>query len=175
MEKLPEAGTDSAVQATFKLNLHDSSLSNLVTANDLIGKLVSLEPFDLPGMVVAHRGVDNNIVVAGSSSDRGFSIFRLVKGLDGDAGSVSLESESNKECYVFSPGGDSEGSLTLRCKSDKFPDNEFNHATSFVLNKGISEYHPISFVAKGATRKFLLSPLISLRDESYTVYFNITT
>ncbi|KAF3452568.1 hypothetical protein FNV43_RR03001 [Rhamnella rubrinervis] len=175
MEKLPESGTDSAVQATFRLILHDSSLSNFATINDVIGKLVSLEPFDLPGMVVAHRGEDKNLLVADSSSDRGFSVFRLVEGLDGGSGSVSLESESNKECYVFSPGGNPGGSLTLRCKSDKFRDNEFVHATSFVLNKGISEYHPISFVAKGATRNFLLSPLISFRDESYTVYFNIRT
>lgn len=175
MEKLPESGTNSAVQATFRLIVHDSSLSNLATTNDAIGKLVSLEPFDLPGMVVSHRGVDNNLVVADSSSDRGFSVFRLVEGLDEDedSGSVSLESESNKECYVFSPSGDSEGSLKLRCKSDA--DTDFVHATSFVFNKGISEYHPISFVAKGTTRNFLLSPLTSFRDESYTVYFNFRT
>lgn len=173
LEKLPEAGTDSAVHATFRLILHDSTLSNSATTQDVIGKFVTLEPFDLPGMAVAHTGVDSNLIVAGSSSDKGSTIFHLVQGLDGDSGSVSLESDSNKDCYVFSSDGDSDGSLKLKCTSEKNPDSEFSQATSFGLSKGISKYHPISFVAKGATRNFLLSPLISFRDESYTVYFNI--
>jgi hypothetical protein len=37
----------------------------------------------------------------------------------------------------------------------------------------LRQYHPISFVAKGLRRNFLLEPLYSLRDEFYTVYFNL--
>ncbi|KAH7543577.1 hypothetical protein FEM48_Zijuj02G0198600 [Ziziphus jujuba var. spinosa] len=173
LEKLPEAGTDSAVHATFRLIFHDSSLSNFATTQDAIGKLVTLEPFDLPGMVVAHQGVDGNVVVAGSSFDESSSVFRVVQGLDGVSDSVSFESYSNEDCYLFSSDGDSDGSLKLKCNSEENTGSDFSQATSFGLSKGISEYHPISFVAKGATRNFLLSPLISFRDESYTVYFNI--
>lgn len=175
METLPESGTDSAVHATFRLILHDPSLKNFATKNDAFGKIVSFEPFDLPGMVVAHQGVGNDLVVADSSTERRFAGFRFVQGLDGQPGTVSFESESNKGCYVFSPGGDSGGRVKLRCKSEKLPNDEFIQATSFEFDKGVTEYHPISFIAKGAKRNFLMSPLISFRDESYTVYFDIRT
>jgi uncharacterized protein len=46
-------------------------------------------------------------------------------------------------------------------------------AASFVQTARLRQYHPISFIAKGAARDFLLEPLYSLRDEFYTAYFNI--
>ncbi|XP_062171742.1 uncharacterized protein LOC133877449 isoform X2 [Alnus glutinosa] len=173
MEKFPESGTNSSVHATFRLILNDSSSEKFSTIKDAIGKSVMLEPFDIPGMVVVHQGKDENLGVADSPGGVGSSSFRLVAGLDGKAETVSLESESDKDCFVYSGVNYNSGkSIKLSCKSDA-SDDDFSQAASFVLNKGISEYHPISFVAKGVKRNFLLAPLLSFKDESYTVYFKI--
>lgn len=174
MEKLPAPGTNSSVHATFRLILNYSSPAEVSTMKDAIGRSVMLEPFDFPGMVVVHQGKDKNLAVADSSGSGGSSVFRLVAGLDGRAETVSLESESNKDCFVYSGVDYNSGTSTkLSCKSES-PDTDFDKAAaSFVLNKGISEYHPISFMAKGARRNFLLAPLLSFQDESYTIYFNI--
>nr|POE70308.1 hypothetical protein CFP56_29676 [Quercus suber] len=174
MEKFPAPGTNSAVHATFRLILNYSSPAEVSTMKDAIGRSVMLEPFDFPGMVVVHQGKDKNLAVADSSGSGGFSVFRLVAGLDGRAETVSLESESIKDCFVYSGVDYNSGTSTkLSCKSES-PDTDFDKAAaSFVLNKGISEYHPISFMAKGARRNFLLAPLLSFQDESYTIYFNI--
>lgn len=172
MEKLPKSGTDSAVHATFRLILNESSSEKISAIEDAIGKSVMLEPFDFPGMVVVHQGKDENLGVADSPSGVGSSAFRLVAGLDGRAETVSLESESDEDCFVYSGVNYNSGkSMKLSCKSDSSED--FSQAASFVLNKGISEYHPISFVARGVKRNFLLAPLLSFTDEFYTVYFNI--
>jgi hypothetical protein len=173
MEKFPESGTNSSVHATFRLILNDSSSEKFSTIKDAIGKSVMLEPFDIPGMVVVHQGKDENLGVADSPGGVGSSSFRLVAGLDGKAETVSLESESDKDCFVYSGVNYNSGkSIKLSCKSHA-SDDDFSQAASFVLNKGISEYHPISFVAKGVKRNFLLAPLPSFKDESYTVYFKI--
>nr|KYP71149.1 hypothetical protein KK1_010393 [Cajanus cajan] len=63
--------------------------------------------------------------------------------------------------------------LVLKEPSSKFSTLVDANATSFVTRKGLSQYHPISFVAKGINRNFLLEPLFSFRDEHYTVYFKI--
>ncbi|XP_062083998.1 uncharacterized protein LOC133790391 [Humulus lupulus] len=160
MEKLPETGTDSALKATFRLIL-----------NDISGKSVMLEPFDHPGMVVVQQGEDNDLTVADASNDKGSSsLFHVVSGLDGRSETVSLESESKKGCFVYSASNEAGGRLKLGCNLK----SSSSAAASFAMKKGLTEYHPISFVAKGASRNFLLSPLFSFRDESYTVYFNIT-
>ncbi|CAK9136982.1 unnamed protein product [Ilex paraguariensis] len=174
MEKFPEPGTNTSVHATFRLILKELSSSQFSAPKDAIGKSVMLEPFDLPGMFVVHKGTYENLEVADSSGD-GSSVFLLVAGLDGQDETVSLESESKKGCFVYS-GVDYKSStnIKLRCKSGS-SDTEFKQGTSFTLKDGISQYHPISFVAKGARRNFLLAPLLSLRDESYTIYFNITS
>ncbi|GER38331.1 non-reducing end beta-L-arabinofuranosidase [Striga asiatica] len=147
MEKLPEPGTDATLKSTFRLLYHSKT-----------EKLVKLELFDFPDTFL--------------SVDKCSSIFRLANGLDGKTGTVSLESESKKGCFIYSgllsglgPG------VTLNCSSGPF-DAGFRSATSFMLRHGISKYNPISFVAKGVKRNFVLVPLLSLRDESYTVYFN---
>lgn len=169
MQKLPESGTDSAVQATFRLVLQESSpkFSALADTKD---RPVVLEPFDLPGMNVIHQGADKPLLIADSSNGGPSSVFLVVPGLDGRNETISLESQSNKGCYVYS-GISSNAGVKLSCKSDS--DATFNQATSFVSREGLSQYHPISFVAKGAKRNFLLEPLFSFRDEHYTVYFNI--
>lgn len=173
MEKLPGSGSDSADHATFRLILNGSSSEKVSRTRDAIGRSVMLEPFDFPGMVVVHQGTDKNLAVADSLSDDGSSVFHLVTGLDGRAETVSLESDSNEGCFVYSGLNYNSGTtMKLSCKSDS-SDDDFNQAASFVLSKGISEYHPISFVAKGVRRNFLLAPLLSFQDQSYTIYFNI--
>ncbi|KAF9597406.1 hypothetical protein IFM89_017752 [Coptis chinensis] len=164
MEKMPESGTDAALQATFRFvseNLNSSE-------NSFIGKTVMMEPFDLPGLLVVQQGKNQTLAVGDTE---GSSMFRVVKGLDGK-GTVSLESVSQKGCFLYTGVNYKAGTkIKLSCQSG-LKDAAFPQATSFKLSKGLSEYHPISFVANGAKRKFLLMPLLSMRDESYTVYFS---
>ncbi|KAF8403852.1 hypothetical protein HHK36_011958 [Tetracentron sinense] len=173
MEKLPESGTDFSVHATFRLIFKDVNSFHLSSLMEAIGKSVMLEPFDLPGMLVVQQGPNDSLAVANAASSNGSSVFQVVAGLDGKANTVSLESESQKGCFVYSGVNYNAGtSIKLRCQSG--PDDVgFRQASSFTLKGGISEYHPISFVVKGARRNFLLVPLLSLRDESYTVYFKV--
>uniref|UniRef100_A0A803PT54 Uncharacterized protein n=1 Tax=Cannabis sativa TaxID=3483 RepID=A0A803PT54_CANSA len=171
MEKLPEPGTDSSLKATFRLILTDSPSSDLSTTKDIFGKSVMLEPFDFPGMIVVQQGEDKDLTVTDASTDKGSSIFQVVSGLDGRNESVSLESESKKGCFVYSVNNEAGGRLKLGCNLRR----SSSAGASFAINEGLTKYHPISFVAKGASRNYLLSPLFSFRDESYTVYFNITT
>ncbi|KAL2456520.1 hypothetical protein Fot_56802 [Forsythia ovata] len=172
MENFPQEGNDSAVTATFRLILKETTTTtNFSGPTDAIGKLVMLEPFNFPGMLIVHQGVEQYLGVTDASNGGGSSTFSLISGLDGKNGTVSLESTDHKGCFVYSGINYISGtSIKLSCKSS---DSGFKQAASFTLTKGFSEYHPISFVAKGANRNFLLAPLLSLRDESYTVYFNI--
>ncbi|XP_050224605.1 uncharacterized protein LOC126674230 [Mercurialis annua] len=172
METSPYSGTDESVRATFRLILIDSPSSVLLNTKDAIGKTVMLEPFDLPGMVLVQQGKDVSLAVANTDEEDGSSFFRLVSGLDGKQGSVSLESVSNANCFVFSGVNYKSGTgLKLSCKN--LSEGEFDKGASFVISKGRSQYHHLSFVTEGAKRNFLLSPLFNFRDESYTIYFNI--
>ncbi|XP_077210370.1 uncharacterized protein LOC143845851 [Tasmannia lanceolata] len=181
MEKLPKSGTDSAIHATFRLIFKDAISYHFSSEIDIIGKSVMLEPFALPDMVVSQQGPNDNLQITTvgdefvNYGDKGSPLFRVVSGLDGKANTVSLESEGRPGCFVYSGVNYSAGkTVRLSCQSLMASLNDgFEEAVSFVLNKGISEYHPISFMAKGAKRNFLLAPLLSLRDESYNVYFNI--
>ncbi|CAN4104764.1 unnamed protein product [Withania somnifera] len=171
MEKYPEAGTNAAVSSTFRLISLDKLSVKPSQHTDLIGKQVMLELFDLPGTFISHQGQEQSLGIA-ASSDEGGSLFVLTAGLDGKENTVSLESETQKGCFISS-GMDYKSSSTakLSCNT-KASGAGFKQAASFKLGNGVSEYHPISFVAKGAKRNFILSPLLSFRDESYTVYFN---
>lgn len=173
MERYPESGTDASLNATFRLILEDSTSSKISSPKDAIGKFVMLEPINFPGMAVVQQGTNKSLVITNSASVVGSSLFHLVAGLDGKDGTVSLESKTQKGCFVYSGVNyDSGSAIKLKCRLAS-SDVVFNQATSFTLKRGISEYHPISFVAKGLRRNYLLAPLLSLRDESYTVYFNI--
>jgi hypothetical protein len=173
MEEHPKSGTDACLQATFRIVFNDSSSSKVLGINDVIDKSVMLEPFDLPGMLLVQQGKDSSLAVTNSAADDGSSIFHVVLGLDGKDGTVSLESGSQEGCYIYSGVNYKSGqSMKLSCKLGS-SDPGFNQGASFVMNKGLSEYHPISFVAEGDKRNFLLAPLHSLRDEFYTIYFNI--
>lgn len=172
MEKYPEAGTDSAVSATFRLISNDKESVKLSEPKDFVGKLVMFEPFGFPGMFITRIGNDTSLGIPQSSDGAG-SLFRLVEGLNGKNGTVSLEADAQRGCFMYS-GVDYKDilSVKLNCNSKSF-DAEIKQAASFKLGNGIAQYHPISFVAKGSKRNFLLAPLLSFKDESYTVYFNI--
>ncbi|XP_059668881.1 uncharacterized protein LOC132313966 [Cornus florida] len=179
MTMFPLPRTDWSVRATFRLILKDSAASpKQVAPKDAIGKMVMLEPFEFPGSVVVHQGVDGNLIVGVLGSQN--AIFQLVPGLNGKPRTVSLESGSQKGCFVHCGVNGAKYSavrtIKLRCQSAGAPpDAGFKEAVSFALNNGVSSYHPISFVAKGARRNFLLTPFNNFMDESYTVYFNITS
>lgn len=168
----PEPGTDAALRATFRLVVKSSDSESSPASKEAIGKLVMLELFDFPGTFVLHNGEGESLAVSDSSSVEKQSVFRLAAGLDGKDGTVSLESESQKGCFIYTETLNDSGSIVkLKCDSDS-SDIGFQQASSFVLQDGISKFHAISFLAKGVRRNFVLSPLFSLRDESYTVYFN---
>ncbi|XP_054790996.1 uncharacterized protein LOC129296414 [Prosopis cineraria] len=172
MIKSPKPGTALAPHATFRLISSESSSkrSSTIGEDSIIGESVMLEPFDLPGMLLKHQGAENSNVIVDHSSNGGVSsVFNVVKGLDEQKGTISLESESKKGCFVCSSG--SGAIVKLKCKSKSH--TNFKQAASFIAREGLSRYNPISFLAKGAKRNYLLEPLYSFRDETYTVYFNI--
>ena len=126
MEKLPESGTDASLQATFRLIFKDSSSSKISSVKDVIGKSVMLEPFDLPGMTLVQQGKDRSFAITNSADDDGSSIFRVVSGLDGKDGTVSLESGVQNGCYVYSGADYKSGqSMKLSCNSGTSSDTWF--------------------------------------------------
>ncbi|KAH0931435.1 hypothetical protein HID58_008552 [Brassica napus] len=172
MEVSPAPGTERAVAATFRLVTADSK-GKVSIPEELIGSLVKVEPFDFPGMLVS-QATDSSLAVQDSTSIEASS-FRLVAGVDGKEGSVSLRLESKKGCFVYSDETLKAGmKLKLKCDSDA-SDDKFKQGASFRLRKGMSQYNPMSFVMSGTQRNFVLSPLFSLRDETYNVYFSVQT
>ncbi|XP_068641476.1 uncharacterized protein [Aristolochia californica] len=169
MEKLPKSGTESALHATFRLFSEDP-ITNSSSRDEIIGKTVMLEPFDLPGMVVVNTGKDETLAVSTVKDEKSAS-FRVVAGLDGKSHSISLVSEAEDECYVSSDSNFRE-TLEVTCKLHS-SDEGFQKAASFNVNKGLRDYHSISFAAKGTKRDFLLEPLLNMKDEFYTIYFYI--
>ena len=159
LDLLPD-GSDSAVHATFRL------------AETLPGKTVALEPFDLPGMAVAAPPdpAGGPLLVSAGAAAADYT-FKLVAGLDGKEGSVSLELVSRPGCYVAGATEFSVGNIVrLACAAGG---GISPAAVSFQLGAPMRNHSPISFVAKGEGRNFLLEPLMSLKDESYTVYFDM--
>lgn len=102
------------------------------------------------------------------------SVFFFLPGLTGESDTVSFEAASQPGCFLSSSSGETSvpGRVLLRCKS---PENEntFTAQSTFSVQRGVAAYHPASFIAQGKHRNFLLAPLNSLRDESYTIYFDI--
>ncbi|XP_017700826.3 uncharacterized protein LOC103717747 [Phoenix dactylifera] len=179
MEESPKLGSNAAAQATFRLRYNNTKKYQFPSRKDLIGESIMLEPFDLPGRMVEHQGPNNGLIVAATSktvtSNRDMSKFRVVAGLDGNSSTISLESESIPGCFVHNKIDQSAGEcVRLLCRGKiESSDTAFQQAASFTPREGLTEYHPISFIAKGTERNFLLQPLMSLRDETYSVYFNI--
>lgn len=168
MDIFPQPGTSVSVSATFRIITRDPAGQNISQPRDALGKSVMLEPFNLPGIVVVESGDGQSLGVSPVALGGKASVFNMIAGLDGGKDTVSLESEEKRGCYVVSNGSNA---AVLGCKSGSAA---FKKSASFSLGKGVSEYHPISFVGKGKNRNFLLLPLLSLRDEFYTVYFNFT-
>ncbi|KAI3743205.1 hypothetical protein L1987_60911 [Smallanthus sonchifolius] len=163
MLNFPGPGTSDSVFPTFRVISADSK-SWVSSHKDAVGQTIMLEPYNRPGMLLVQQGKEQGLGIS-DSSDQQNALFQL---LDGIEGTVRLESVSQKSCFVHSL----EGTVKLRCDSGE-SDSGFVTATSFKVNNGISNYHPISFVAKGLNMNYLLQPLLSLRDEQYTVYFKI--
>ncbi|CAL9196940.1 unnamed protein product [Musa hybrid cultivar] len=177
MEASPQLGTNAAAQATFRLVFGNQKASRFPSRKSIIGKIIMLEPFDLPGKVVQHQGPGKRLVVAvtsRNSNTRKASKFLVVEGLDGNSNTISLESASMPGCFVHHDRSSSNG-VRLLCQAKKAGRRgaALGRLASFTLREGLSKYHPISFTARGTRRSFLFQPLLGLRDETYTTYFNI--
>lgn len=173
MEKFPKLGTDDALYATFRLIFENSSSAKVSAVKDVIGETIILEPFDLPGSCLAHQGSHDRIEIRKACDDNSYAHFRVVKGLDGRHDSISLESHNKRGCYIYNNEYLSSGTSLKLSGSTESRHYEFKAKASFRMQKGLSSYHPISFIARGKDKNFVLSPLLGIRDESYTVYFNI--
>ncbi|KAJ8452534.1 hypothetical protein Cgig2_000123 [Carnegiea gigantea] len=150
MQASPQDGFDSYVHATFRLILKDTVSEKHQAPEGLIGKWVMFEPFDLPGTT--------------TNNTRSAEFF-IVKGLNGQKGTVSLQTKAG--CFVYSEKNN-DSSLGVKLGSEPgSKDATFREAASFIWNEGLKKYHPISFVAKGLRRSYVLEPLFALRDESY--------
>lgn len=165
MQRRPKdsGGTDAAVHATFRLVPQGGAgaATNSTAA-------AMLEPLDMPGMVVT----DKLTVSAEKSSG---SPFNVVPGLDGAPGSVSLELGSRPGCFLVASGSGKKVQVGCIGGVQKHGDGGawFRRVASFARAEPLRRYHPISFAARGARRGFLLEPLFTLRDELYTIYFNL--
>ncbi|KAH0860982.1 hypothetical protein HID58_089243 [Brassica napus] len=96
-------GTQEALEATFRLVTADSK-GRVSGPEERIGSKVMIEPFDFPNMLM--QATDSFLAVQASSSlDQEASRFRLVAGVDGKLGSVSLRLESKKVvlCTAIKP------------------------------------------------------------------------
>ncbi|XP_042381897.1 uncharacterized protein LOC121974754 [Zingiber officinale] len=170
MEEWPAEGTNSAIHATFR----SPKGCNVIPCKKTDQSSVMLEPFDLPGMVVVHQGPNNDLALSTTTSPE--SVFNIVQALDGKQDRVSLESSNQQGCFLSPRISNTAGStVRLACVSDSEPDKLFRQAASFTPITGLREYNPISFMAKGVRRNFVLEPLLSLKDETYSVYFDIVT
>nr|CAB3470861.1 unnamed protein product [Digitaria exilis] len=162
MQERPKdsGGSDEAVHATFRLIPQGSvvSVSGAGAATNATFPAMMLEPFDMPGMVVT----DKLTVSADKSSG---ALLDVVPGLDGSQGSVSLEIRARPGCFLVA-GGDE---VQVGCGGGE----GFRRAASFARAEPMRRYHPMSFAARGVRRNFLLEPLFTLRDEFYTIYFNL--
>lgn len=152
-------GTEAAVHATFRLVPQGGAGA---------GAAAMLEPLDMPGMVVTDR-----LTVAAEKSSG--AAFNVVPGLAGAPGSVSLELASRPGCFLVG-GGEKVQVGCAGGAQQKRGDGGgawFRRAASFARGEPLRRYHPMSFAARGVRRSFLLEPLFTLRDEFYTVYFNL--
>ena len=166
MQERPKdgSGTDAAVHATFRLIPQGGAGATNSTAS------VTLEPLDMPGMVVT---VTDKLTVSVKRSSG--APFNVVPGLDGAPGSVSLELGARPGCYLVAGGKKVQVGCGGVWKRGGDGGAGFRRAASFARAEPLRRYHPVSFAARGErrSRSFLLEPLFTLRDESYTIYFNL--
>ena len=174
MQESPQAENDSYVHATFRL----ISKMGIVGKEGFIGKSAMLEPFDRPGMVVSYHCQEAHkeltIEDQRSIDHTRSAYFLIVEGLNGDNRTISLQ--ANHGCFVYTAikYSKSDVNVKLSCTNGSSLDSTFKETTSFVWNEGFKRYHPMTFLAKGLRRSYILEPLFALKDETYNVYFNIT-
>ncbi|ERN03577.1 uncharacterized protein LOC18431721 [Amborella trichopoda] len=170
----PKEGTDEAARATFRVRvINQTSEEEKRHDMDLVGRLVSLEAFDQPDLLVAHTDEDKKTVfMKGSSSPNELNtVFLVHQGLDGRNDTISFESLSARGCFLWAPRIE-DPEVKMHChNATALVDGA---SSSFVARKGVSQYDALSFIAKGAERSYLLSPIMGYKDESYTVFFNVT-
>jgi hypothetical protein len=165
-------------------------------------KVVSFELFNEPGRYLAHNGENSIVTVVNQLShaqtldqrftsgvhtsqpetvDEGMSdfqaadaVFIVCPGLTEEKYTVSFEAVSKPGCFLSSRNdGESEAiHVILRCKLTE-NDTGFDTMSTFTIEEGFASYHPVSFVARGGSRNFLLAPLSAYQDERYTTYFEI--
>ncbi|EEC80970.1 hypothetical protein OsI_23693 [Oryza sativa Indica Group] len=169
-------GTDAAVRATFRVVPPGSRAELRQRAGAGAGEgaarlkvaAATIEPFGLPGTAVSNGLA---VVRAGNSSS---TLFNVVPGLDGKPGSVSLELGSKPGCFLVAGAG---AKVHVGCRTRggaaAAAAAGFEQAASFAQAEPLRRYHAISFFASGVRRSFLLEPLFTLRDEFYTIYFNL--
>jgi len=168
MQERPKdgGGTDAAVHATFRLIPQGSPGAGAMNST----ASVMLEPLDMPAMVVT----DKLTVSAEKSSG---ALLDVVPGLDGSPGSVSLELRARLGCFLVGGGRRRGKKVEIGCGGVRKRGGDggagFRRAASFARAEPLRRYHPVSFAARGVRRSFLLEPLFTLRDESYTIYFNL--
>lgn len=178
MSSAPEDGTDLSGFATFRVAAPIGSFAHEK-------RVVSLELFSQPGSFLKHNGNDK-LISAGPPNcllhETGKmplgdcpakeSVFFYLPGLTGESGTVSFEAASQPGCFLSS--SKTASGVFLRCKTSKSGSISAARST-FSVRQGVAASHPFSFIAEGKHRNFLLAPLNSLRDESYTIYFDIDT
>lgn len=190
MSSVPVNGTNQCGLATFRVAEPLGNYSQRIAHKK---RVVSLELFSQPGRFLRHDGKDSLISAgppnclehAGLGNQKLVtksktlgdcptedSVFVLLPGLTGDSDTVSFEAANKPGCFLSTSSDPTSvsGGVFLRCKSSG---NTFDATSTFSVQPGLAAYHPLSFIAEGAYQNFLLAPLNSLRDETYTVYFDI--
>lgn len=169
MKGSPKPGSVEAMHATFRIGRLFSTSSDVHPEESL----VYIEPFAFPGALVEHQGPNAPLTITRTPGNR--TIFKVITWLDDKYNTISLASKSNPNCFIYSGINYTDGdSLKLMCNENWKSNYKFQMAISFIKEKGLREYNPISFLANGVNNKFLLEPLMSLQDENYSVYFNVT-
>ncbi|KAH7674126.1 Beta-L-arabinofuranosidase GH127 protein [Dioscorea alata] len=168
-KSLPKQGSVEAMHATFRIGHLVSTLSDVHPEESL----VYIEPFGFPGALVEHQGPNGTLTISRTPGNR--SIFKVITWFHDKYNTISLASKSHPNCFIYSEVNYIDGeSLKLICNEDWKFNDKFREAISFIRNMPLREYNPISFLANGVNNKFLLEPLMSLQDENYSVYFNVT-
>ena len=189
---VPAEGTDQAHFATFRITRPLTNVSSRIGASK-DDNVVSFEVFREPGRYLMHNGQDAPISDIDCSSLLGHdvsptmgepklslqkqSLFVLLPGLTGESNTVSFEAVSQPGCFLSLKSKDpltTPGSVFLRCKTSLEDDDEtFGRMSTFRMHKALASYHRHSFIAKGKSKNFVIAPLYTLRDETYTTYFEM--
>ena len=190
---VPAEGTDQAHFATFRIARPLTNVSSRIGVSK-DDDVVSFEVFREPGRYLMHNGQDAPISDIDCSSLLGRevsptmgepilslqnqSLFVLLPGLTGERNAVSFEAVSQPGCFLSLKSKDpltTPGSVFLRCKTSLGGDDDetFGRMSTFRMHKALASYHRHSFIAKGKSKNFVIAPLYTLRDETYTAYFEM--